>query len=167
METNYFCYFTRSRVFHTSVSWWFSTGVRVTSKSPQVSKILLSILTNLNNAVVWMISTHPLISKSSNPFNNPLVTVNSTTITIGITVTYTFYNFVSSLARSRYLSLFSLPKVLPCDQSDNYYYYWYCSLLRVFHTSNSWWFLTGIWATTSLLKSPGIFSVFWPISNMK
>ena len=35
------------------------------SKSPQVSRTLLSILTVLNNAVVWMVSYCPLISKSS------------------------------------------------------------------------------------------------------
>ena len=41
-----------------------------------------------------------------------------------------------------------------------------CSPLRVFHTSDSWWFLTGVWVT-SFLKSPGLFSVFWPISIMQ
>ena len=41
----------------------------------QVSSTLLSILTDLNNAVVWMVSTRPLISKSSTPCTNPLVTV--------------------------------------------------------------------------------------------
>ena len=45
------------------------------SKSPQVSRTLLSILAVLNNAVVWMVSTRPPTSKSSRPFNNPLVTV--------------------------------------------------------------------------------------------
>ena len=35
-----------------------------------------------------------------------------------------------------------------------------CSLLRVFHTSVGWCFLTGVWVTTNLLKSPGLFSVF-------
>ena len=45
------------------------------SKSPQVSRTLLSILAVLDNAVVWMVSTRPPISKSSNPFSNPLVTV--------------------------------------------------------------------------------------------
>ena len=45
------------------------------SKSPQVSRILLSILAIFNNAVVWMVSTRPPTSKSSRPFNNPLVTV--------------------------------------------------------------------------------------------
>ena len=38
------------------------------SKSPQISRTLLSILTNLNNAVVWMVFTCPLISKFSSLF---------------------------------------------------------------------------------------------------
>ena len=36
--------------------------------------------------------------------------------------------------------------------------------LRVFHISVSWWSFTGVWVTASLLKSPELFSVFWPIS---
>ena len=36
-------------------------------KSPQVSRTLLSILVDLNNAVVCMVSTRSLISKSSSP----------------------------------------------------------------------------------------------------
>ena len=35
--------------------------------------------------------------------------------------------------------------------------------LRVFHTSVSKLFSPGFWVTTSLLKSPGLFSVFWSI----
>ena len=35
--------------------------------------------------------------------------------------------------------------------------------MRVFHTRVSWWFLTVVWVTASLLKSPGLFSVFWSI----
>ena len=77
------------------------------SKSPQVSRILLSILAVFNNAVVWMVSTRPPTSKSSRPFNNPLVTVPKAPITIGIIVTFMFDSFFNSLARSRYLSLFS------------------------------------------------------------
>ena len=42
------------------------------SKSPQVSRILLSILAILNNALVWMVSTRPPTSKSSSPLNNPI-----------------------------------------------------------------------------------------------
>ena len=53
-------------VFHRSLS---------DSKSPQVSRTLLSISAVLNNAVVWMVSTRPPTSKSSSPFSNPLVTV--------------------------------------------------------------------------------------------
>ena len=37
---------------------------------------------------------------------------------------------------------------------------------RVFHTSVSWWFLTGVWVTASLLKSPGLVSGFWPFLAM-
>ena len=63
------------------------------SKSPQVSRTLLSILAVLNNAVVWMVSTRPPTSKSSSPFSNPLVTVPNAPITIGIIVTCMFYSF--------------------------------------------------------------------------
>ena len=134
-------------------------GILSDSKSPQVSKTLLSILADLNNAVVWMVSTCSLISKSSSPFINPLRIVpcapihtrficwslrvtrtiqsiladfssavvwsvsiiplissspslffktlrifRSAQTTIGITVTFMFHRFFSSLARSKYLS---------------------------------------------------------------
>ena len=85
-------------VFHWSLS---------DSKSPQVSRTLLSILAVLSNAVVWMVSTRPQTSKSSRPFSNPLVTVPNAPITIGIIVICMFHSFFSSLARSRYLSFFS------------------------------------------------------------
>ena len=77
------------------------------SKSPQVSRTLLSILAVFNNAVVWMVSTRSPTSKSSRPFINPSVTVPKAPITIGIIVTFMFHSFFNSLARSRYLSLFS------------------------------------------------------------
>ena len=77
------------------------------SKSPQVSRTLPSILAVLNNAVVWMVSTHPPTSKSSSPFSKPLVTVPNAPITIGIFVTCMFHSFFHSLARSTYLSFFS------------------------------------------------------------
>ena len=85
-------------VFHWSLS---------ESKSPQVSRTLLSILAVLNNAVVWMVSARPPTSKLSSPLSNPLVTVPNAPITIGIIVTCMFHSFFSSLARSRYLSFFS------------------------------------------------------------
>ena len=65
------------------------------NKSPQVSRTLLSILTVLNNAVVWMVSTRPPTSKSSSPFNSRLVTVPNPPITIGNIIIYLFTFFVS------------------------------------------------------------------------
>ena len=44
---------------------------------------------------------------SSSPFNNPSMTVPRLPITIGISVTCMFHNFLISLARSRYLSFFT------------------------------------------------------------
>ena len=86
------------------------------SKSPQVSRTLLSILAVLNDAVLWMVSTRPPTSKSSCPYNNSLVTVPKAPITIGIIVTFKFLSLFISLARSRYLSFFSLSFSFICDQ---------------------------------------------------
>ena len=77
------------------------------SKSPQFSRTLLSILSVLNNAVIWIVSTCPPTSKSSRPFNNPLVIVPKAPITIGTIVTLMFHSFFNSLRRSKYLSFFS------------------------------------------------------------
>ena len=79
----------------------------IDSKSPQVSRTLLSILAVLSNAVIWILSTRPPTSKSSRPFNNPLVIVPKAPITIDTIVTFMFHSFFNSLARSRYSSLFS------------------------------------------------------------
>ena len=86
------------------------------SKSPQVSKTLLSILVVLNNAVVWMFSIRPLTSKPSSPFNNPLVTVPKAPITVGIIVTFRFHSFFNSLARSSIFLSFHILSVLFCGQ---------------------------------------------------
>ena len=45
-----------------------------------------SILADLNNVVVWIASSRPIISKSSSPCPNPLVTAPRTPITIGIII---------------------------------------------------------------------------------
>ena len=72
------------------------------SKSPQVSRNLLSILADLNDAIIWMVSTR------LRPFINPLVAVPRAPNTISIIVTFMFHNFFNSHARSMYFSLFSL-----------------------------------------------------------
>ena len=91
------CYFTPWEFFHISVSWCSFSEVWVAASLPQVSRTLLSILADLNNVVVWIFSTRFLISNSSSPFNNPLVTVSRTPITVGINVTFMFRSFFSSL----------------------------------------------------------------------
>ena len=58
------------------------------SKFSHVSRTLLSILVGLNDAVVWIASTHPLISKSSIIFSYPSVAVPRAPLTISIIVTF-------------------------------------------------------------------------------
>ena len=217
-----------------------------------------------------MVSTHPLIYKSSSHCINPFVTVPRAPITTGITVTFMFHSFVNSLIRTRYLSFFSLSfnstlwlaetvkstilqvlsflliiirsgrlaeirrsvciskyqrslsisfsmkdcglciyhlfvwshfnffhnshwiilptqsclvlysfcinlqhslmwlmvwSLSPHDLNLLFSVYYYYLLIRVFHISVSWWSFTGDWVTASLLKSPGLFSVFWPLKH--
>ena len=83
-------------VFHWSLS---------DTKYPQVSRTLLSILGDLNNAVVWIVSTDSFISKSSSPFTKPLGIVPSTLITIGITITFMFHTIKFSGKVSVLISL--------------------------------------------------------------
>ena len=93
--------------FFTSVLMVFHWSLR-DRKALRISRTLLSILADLNNAVVWMVSTRPLISKSSSPFINPLVTVPKAPITIGINIIFMFHSFFNSPARWRYSSFFGL-----------------------------------------------------------
>ena len=71
-------------VFHLSLS---------DSKSSQVSRTLLSILADLNNAVAWMVPASALISKSSSLLTKPLGIVPNAPITIGNNVTSMFNSF--------------------------------------------------------------------------
>ena len=73
------------------------------SKSPQVFRTLLSILASLNNTVIWIVAIHPQIFNSS---SFPLGTVPSAPIIIGININLMFHSYLSSLARSKNLSLF-------------------------------------------------------------
>ena len=79
------------------------------SNSPQVSRTLHSTLADLNNAVVWKIFTRSLISKSSSPCTNPLVTVPTSLITISTKVEvlillFTFFQFHSWVNRDNFAS---------------------------------------------------------------
>ena len=65
-------------VFHWSLS---------DSKLPQIPRILIGILADLNNDVVLTVSIRSVLSKSSSPCPNPLVTVQRAAITTGIIVT--------------------------------------------------------------------------------
>ena len=78
----------------------------------QVSRTLLIILANFRNAFVWIVSTSPQIFKSSSPFTNQIGIVQSAGTSTGITSTFMFDSFFCSLARSRYLSLFSPSLIL-------------------------------------------------------
>ena len=65
-------------------------------KTPQVSRTPLRILVVLTNAVVWILSTRPPTSKSSRPFNYPLVIVPNAPITIGTIATFIFHSFFNN-----------------------------------------------------------------------
>ena len=142
------------------------TGVWVTAsvlKSPG----LVSVFWHLINAVVWIVSTRPPTSKSSRPFNNPLVNVPNALITIGTIVTFMFHSFFNSLARSRYLSFFSLSfrfilwsggiakstilQILFLYYYYYYYFYYYYTLCKfpppVLADGISLWF---VWQQVSL-----------------
>ena len=135
------------------------------SKSPQVSGTLLSILAILNNVVVLMDSSRPPTSKSSSPFSNPLVTVPNAPITIGIIVTCMFYSFFQFPSKVEVLILFTFLQIYSLVSRDSIIIIIIYSF-RVFHISVRWWIFTGFWVTASLLKCPGLVSVFWPFSAM-
>ena len=94
------------------------------NKSPQVTKILLSIQANLDTAVFWMASIFPKIANSSSLYSKPLGTIPSASPTTCTAVTLMF-QFVcvcmcvcvfNSLARFKYLSTFSLSSFFsPCS----------------------------------------------------
>ena len=67
------------------------------SKSPQVSRTLLGILADLNNAVVLMVSICSLLSESSSLFINPFGIVPSEPVTIGITTTFMFHMILQEM----------------------------------------------------------------------
>ena len=93
LMTNYY-YFNFLRIFHTSNSWLSFTEICERVNLLNSPELFSEILVKLNSAVVLMVSTLVLISNSSCLFKKHLVTVPSTTITTGITVTLTYHRFI-------------------------------------------------------------------------
>ena len=170
-------------VFHWSLS---------DSKSHQLSWTLLSILAVFNNVVVWMVYTRSLISKSSIPFNNLLVTVPKAPITYGIIVTFMFHIFQFLSKVQVLILLFTFFQFYSVVSWDSKVHTFASSLflliiirdgllaeirwsvcisnsiiiIIIIITSTSWWSFIGVWVTVSLFGSPELFSVFWPVSIM-
>ena len=87
------------------------------SKFTQISRTLLRILADINNAVIQMISMCPLISKSSRPCTYHLVTVTRAPISTGIQPSLSGFTVVSlpSQGPGTYLS-FCFLSILLCRQ---------------------------------------------------
>ena len=180
------------------------------SKSPLVSRTLLSIMAVFNNLLVWIVSSRPLISKSSNPFNNPLMTTKSTKhnwynchfhvqqffqfpskveVLILLFIFLQFYlavsrdskihNFPNSLFFVDYY-LFIYIFLLEWSLSDssspqfsksllyiladfNSAVVWIVSILSLIFCSHYIILFAWIWVTSSLLRSPEVFDVSYPI----
>ena len=90
-------------VFHKSLS---------DSKSPQVSRTLLSILADLSNIVVWMVSVLPLISNSSSLRTKIFEVIPSAPITPSCPQFCFFFSLASSL-----LSPFRFPMTITVTQN--------------------------------------------------
>ena len=108
----FLCHLPTARLFRIVDAWEFFTSALAMvyhwslndNNSPRVSRTFLSILVDLNNVAVWIVSSRPVISMSFS--TNPLVIVPRAPIPIGIIVTFTFHCFFTSITMS--LSYFSL-----------------------------------------------------------
>ena len=92
-------YFYTLRVFFSSA---LADGLSLESAWQQVSSMtLLGILGDLTYAAVWIVFTRHLISKSSSPCTNLLMTEPRASITIGTTITFMSHSFFffNSLSR--------------------------------------------------------------------
>ena len=101
-------------------------------KCPQISRTLFSILANFDKAIIWMVSTCPLISQSSNPFIKPFWIVLSAPITIGMTVTFIFNSFLFSCRVLVLIYLFAFFYFYSVVQQDAKVHYSEGSLLSFF-----------------------------------
>ena len=136
------------------------------SKFPQVSRTLLSILTDLNNTAFWMVSTCPFISKFSSLFIDPLVSTKNTNYNWykrHFHVPQLFFQFSRKVEVFILLFTFLLFYSVVIRGSK---FVIIIYSLRIFHISVKWRSFTEVWVTASLLKSPGLFSVLWPSSTL-
>ena len=107
------------------------------SKSCQVSRTFLSILTDLYNVVVWIVSTCSLISKPSSPLLILLRNVPSAPITTGITATFMFRGFFFLCFPSKVgilISLFFLFLLSHCSTGSlsfflSFFFFFFCFCL--------------------------------------
>ena len=128
-------------VFHWSLS---------ESKSPQVSGTLLSIPTDLNNVVLWIVSTRPLISMSFNCCTNPLVIVASAPITISVTVNLMFHSFFRFSSKVQILTSLFAYFLLPFD-----------------HTEPRSQLFDRLFIYFTIISSDGLAEIRWPASISK
>ena len=90
------------------------------NKSPQVSKTLLSILADLNNALICIVSTLSVISTSSSICTNPLGTVPRAPITTGFIATFIFHIFFQFFSKVEVLNpLFTFFRFHSVVHQDN------------------------------------------------
>ena len=90
----------------------FASSLSLKSGRRQVSRTLLCILGDFNSPVVSIVSILPLIYGFLSFFCKSLETIQRAPTTSGITGTFIFHSLFKSLARSRYLSRFSLSIII-------------------------------------------------------
>ena len=118
-------------------------GFSLEFKWHQVSSCLQDFpQSDLKKDVVWIVSPLPLISKSSSPCTNPLVTVPRAPLIIGIIVTFMIHRFFNSRARSWYLSFFLLS--FNCTQwsvriANSKFFFLLLIITRSDSLAESWW----------------------------
>ena len=92
------------RVYHISVSWWFINGVWITA----VSSSLQDSFRDSGRSQQCCHLDVPPTSTFSRPFNNPLLLFLNNQLQLTQSFLSCFTTFFNSLARSKYLSSFSL-----------------------------------------------------------
>ena len=154
---------------------FYSFWVFRSSKSPQVSRTLLSILANLNNVVVIMVSILLLISNSSSLSSKTLWTVSSVPVTIrNVVILYVpQFLFLVLWVVKAYIYLFFLFFLLcgrpewqnPIDKFSFYLLNTPRPFRRTWHMSLvlcklPWGaYILGIWSTSRLLGH--LLQPFW------